>query len=84
MAGVEALVNQLGGGEKGLEAYARIMGPEAKGLSAILTKYVDNPVLLMQLDKSANPEDREQAKLIREQLKQVTQTFNRPIGNALP
>lgn len=68
----ERMFSRLGGGDlrKGMQAYSDIMGPEAKGQSAILQKFAtaDGQITLRMMESSNDPQQRALAQSIRSQL----------------
>jgi hypothetical protein len=81
----ERLFAALGGGDvsKGLKAYAEIMGPEAKGQSAVLQKFAtpEGQISLRMMEASNDPQQKALATSIRAAMQaQMLAPTDRPTG----
>jgi len=81
----ERLFAALGGGDvsKGLKAYAEIMGPEAKGASAVLQKFAtpEGQISLRMMEASNDPQQKALATSIRAAMQaQMLAPTDRPTG----
>jgi len=79
---LERLYSRLGNGDiaEGLRRYGEIMGPEARGIPALLQKYAD-PIKLKTLEAT----DPELAKFVRAQLaSRLIHPTDKPIGPVRP